>query len=437
MSKNMRMRSDTTILPVNSELWKRTYTTRVPPVGGTYHDYTTVTTDVIDSILPGKTEEMKSMTDWVASDYRNRIKRGEIISSPCSSVITKVEDPLVFVNKESSYWKYAQSMYPDPGDIPLVRLGYKYFGTQPASVFLGRPLTTSYSLALPNCNVNQMIDLAVTDAHARVDTSDAAALVTAGELNETIEFIYDTSKRLLKIYKAIRKLDVSAMRKQISGSELAKRYLEYRYAIRPLVSEIDTYVKALTSTSKSTRQTYRSFVPFSKTTYGSEYLAYTDGTFGKVYAREKVSRTVMVRAGVLCAVDKSKLDRWGFSKPIDALWDLIPFSFIADWFFNIGSTIASFTPELGLEQLTSWYTTTDTVSQVKEITRVSLNPNPHVNRIGYCWNFDISNGYIKRETKTYQRVINPKLSILPTFRLRLDNLKVLDIALIIRSMCIK
>lgn len=436
MTAQMRTRTDNQYNENLTQFMKTVFTTGGPTDVTDYRTYYTKETESV--YHASKTTETvdRYMLDWIVSNYVNRKKQGEIIASPCTKTKASLGGTAASVTQCSSYLRLAETRTVNPPDMPMVRTGTHYCGTRPATLYLGEPFAVNtFSLIPDDCNIEQMEQLAVTRAHARIDTSDAAAIVTAGELKESIDFLVDSGLRLIKIYKAVRTFNLKALAKQLSPTELTSRYLEFRYAIRPLISEIDTYAQAFINTSKSKRYTYRAKEEYSSIKIGPEYLTYQDG-YGYVYAREELIRTVTVLAGVLCSLDVSKLDKWGFTKPIDAAYDLLPLSFIADWFFNIGQTIASFTPEAGIKQLTSWRSTTDKIRRVKRVTRVSMKPDTYASKPGRIWNFNISNAEIYKETENYERVIDPQLSILPTFKLRLDGWKMLDIALILKSITV-
>lgn len=377
------------------------------------------------------------MTDWVTSNYKARVKRGEIINNPCTrEKVTSIVEPVHWL-RERSFLTPVCSMWPDPGDIPNYRKGVRYSGHYPSSIYLGQPLDAStWTLDEPVISTGDMEDLAVTTAYARIDTSDAAALVTAGEIRETVDFIADTARRMVRIYKHARKFKLRALRGEITRSELAKRYLEYRYALRPMVSEIDTYVTALIQTSSPSRQTYRAKEHKAEIALGDTYVTYSSSNYGTIEAVETCCADVVVRAGVLCALDVQNLDRWGFTKPIDAAWDLIPLSFIADWFFNIGHTIASFTPEQGIKELASWCSVTKIVTREKRFVTAKLPTVPVYYDSHVCDTVrnNPSGGSVQLITETYERKINPERAILPTFKLKLDKWKLLDIGLILKQL---
>jgi hypothetical protein len=108
------------------------------------------------------------------------------------------------------------------------------------------------------------------------------------------------------------------------------------------------------------------------------------------------------------------------------MWELTPFSFIADWFFNIGQTISSWTPNPGVKELASWVTTVE--EDFCEITSPAFARTYDV----YTYEDSYSGSGIKmsKKVKTITRTPSPTKSIMPRFKLKLNAFKLLDLAII-------
>lgn len=145
------------------------------------------------------------------------------------------------------------------------------------------------------------------------------------------------------------------------------------------------------------------------------------------------SVTCQVRAGVLVRAEiASKLAIWGLTHPLETVWELVPFSFIADWFFNIGQTLASWTPEVGVLPLSSWSTVTQTSTRSLRISNARItNYNPAI-PVNVWYNArPITMSYT---TISKVRTAAAKRSMLPTYKVRLNSFKLLDLAIIIRKL---
>lgn len=315
-------------------------------------------------------------------------------------------------------------------------------------------------LESPAIDSEDLIDRAVTKAQANVSLNEAYALVMLGESRKTVLSMISITKRLIKILRSIKRLDseyllksakkyeARQLLKQLSGKELADRYMELRYALRPLMYDIAGTAAALTydADKQKARNTFR----------GNEYKVkrveqtdtYSNGNWPGPdigssnnwsrdwTARRRTKHSVDVRAGVLTELEATNsLPVWGLMEPIESAWELIPFSFIVDWFINLGDKICAWTPDFGLKHLASWSMVTDTVVKEFQIMGSSATlptgnsdyaPLEHVNLFG-------KEGYCSETIITRTRTPNPGFSVIPSINLNLDMLKLVDLLIIAKS----
>jgi len=145
---------------------------------------------------------------------------------------------------------------------------------------------------------------------------------------------------------------------------------------------------------------------------------------------------VSVRAGVLTDIlCVNALNLFGLDSLAEAAWDLIPFSFIVDWFVDIGTFIAAWTPEMGLKPLASWYTVITDVTKERNI-------GPWSGRVVKSGSSSYRNQNLTRfyqakkteQTITKSRVPDPRRSNIPTVNINISDAKLLDLALILRQL---
>lgn len=364
----------------------------------------------------------KEIIDVNTPNFHARMKRGEIINNPLSIITTVAsETPR---NITQSFGQY------DDGS----NCGYHYiqYGQRAASAKLGSATDPDSYLAQPDINVESLKSQAVMQAHANIEQSKAMILSTLGEAEETIRFIASTLARLVKIYKAIRRLDVRALKGELSPKELADRYMEYRYAIRPMIFDVSNMLEAIASMKSDSprRQTYRS----RKVESDNNSIGVTDWPTTSNWIQYSYTasthREVIASAGILTDIEiVSNLNIWGLDSIVESAWDLTPFSFIVDWFFNVGTTLAAWTPEAGVKDLASWVTVEDTVTSVKTLVsaRPLGDPDHDYESVSE------SGGSIHLMRKSYTRTPNPSRSIFPSFTLNLNALKLLDLAIILKK----
>jgi hypothetical protein len=146
------------------------------------------------------------------------------------------------------------------------------------------------------------------------------------------------------------------------------------------------------------------------------------------------SRSLSVRAGVLTQSKYvSNASLFGFDSLVDTAWDLLPFSFIIDWFFNVGDTILSWVPDFGIEPLTSWVVIKDTIIQTATVTDLYWWVNPSYD---YDWEHsgDLPLPIATKTTTTYERIPNYERPVIPRWDLNLDPLKILDLGIILKNL---
>lgn len=125
-----------------------------------------------------------------------------------------------------------------------------------------------------------------------------------------------------------------------------RRWLEYTYGIKPLANDLVGVWEALNkSTARPLCQSFR-------TSYrqNSSKVTFYDVSrfFGKV-SNPRVSRVVQEDFRGVCHMvvtyDSESLHRYvgqfGLSNPASLAWELVPFSFVVDWFVDFGSFFAS------------------------------------------------------------------------------------------------
>lgn len=308
--------------------------------------------------------------------------------------------------------------------------------------------------------------LAANRAWANVELSEAMLLASLGELPETFRWmksLYERAINLTKLLRSKTKIFQSApllaknimakdprnLKRLSSGavkggtksatdmvSHFANAWLEYRYAIRPLVFEMKACLTALkTIIQKKTRQTARG--KEIRTEMNTSIVNWTNSapysiTENATY-RRTVRSTLSCRAGVLFQIEDdldALLAVWGIDQPLESAWELVPFSFIVDWFFSIGDTISAWSVNPSLTPLTSWTTYRLNAEEL----RVSLSFDC-IGKNGYVWTSpEVTHG---TSGLTYQRTWRKPSavrSVLPRFDLKLDLAKIIDLGMIGRSL---
>lgn len=335
------------------------------------------------------------MYDEVTRSYTRRSKAGELIFNPMSSF----NESQQFI--PADVWK--QKSHPN-GDV------WKWEAT---GFMWGSPPSYDEFKALPDvaakiawCKAN-----AITKAYAGVGTPDVAVLTELVELKETLSFLASPFKKMVRVTRLVTsKINTWNRRKAaheaalqrylgksqkfrdkhpppkkpefpkfklsgITASDVASAWLAYRYAIMPLIYTWQDVQSLLEKRSKappvrvSARGKVREIVRVNQSTTPAVFSSKTGAT------RESWDTTAEIkitsRAMVLYRPLVSLSDQLGLqlNRVPAALYEGIPLSFVADWFWTGSKYYDALTAECrALEILGA------TVS-----TRVECNAQRHLN----------------------------------------------------------
>ena len=195
------------------------------------------------------------------------------------------------------------------------------------------------------------------------DRNSASAAVTLAEWRQSERMIVTRAGQLLEGLRAVRRGDVRKLNKLYGppqgGRPKAKSganlWLEYHFGWSPLVNDIHSAVKVLASNPPAHKVRGRG---------GAKTLMTV--TSGNQTTGTKTEATVrcFVECGAEVFVSNPNLalaNQMGLTNPLTVAWELVPFSFLVDWFLPVGDFLNSFTDLLGYS-IHYPYTTTKRVA---------------------------------------------------------------------------
>lgn len=177
------------------------------------------------------------------------------------------------------------------------------------------------------------------------------------ESKKTVEQIATAALTLFRAYRYARKgywkavereLGLNGSGKVLYGQFPANRWLEYQYGWKPLMSDIhDAYglIRGDLNVQK--------FLVYGKgSSKRSSNVSNTlrDPSAGITYRRiwdaEQVTFTRLV--GELSSVRWHQAAQVGLINPLSIAWEVVPFSFVVDWFMPVGNVLEALTARAGL-----------------------------------------------------------------------------------------
>lgn len=390
----------------------------------------------------------KIMNDHVVPGFYARMSRGEIISNPMDQVHTV--RPYAFPAMFTLYgrWDKPNSghyIVQDTGEASAYSLGC----SDANGLVLNQPTTT-----WTQASEDSLVASVTAEAWARIAQAPLSAWVTVGEWNETLRLIQDILSKIRGIllvyrYGSVKKARSYYRRKARKGEvqrslkSWAQVWLTARYGIRPLVYDLCNALEALRKYGAKNRIRFHASGTNEWVTTSAASQQMTYRTFWLYQLQTTRTVKVQVRAGVLTEPmfeSAGVLDLIGLGEVIKAAWDLVPYSFVIDWFSNIGNVLVSYAPSGLAMPLTSWAVVTRMDTTERKVLSNSWQQLP-VYAGSYSrtsWSGGYGSPAATNIVKTQYRLIEPHRVATPNLRVRLSVLNAVDLlALATRFMSMK
>lgn len=391
--------------------------------------------------------------DIVTNNFDSLVAKGVIINNAYDNHKTTVSTPGVGIVAEFTKEKYTCTPARWLPSYTTTDVGYR---SQSRVVWTGGLFLEPPDMSAA---LNQAISVAVTEAWANIDSSEISALVSVLEGEKTLKGLLDCSRRLYKFSRNVKRLQLrklSSLFKDLSSREakrawrdikdefslnaLADRYLEVRYGLRPIYYDMVGALKAFFKEVRLQRHTYRGKQVLSSHTSDTTVsnVLYSTNFLAALTLARRCDLETEIRAGVLCEVDYDSLDPWGLQSAAESMWDLMPYSFVIDWFFNVGDTLAAWTPNAGLSPRASWYKVKTSCTRTSILVdarfdAAELAKVVYPNRVKSHSITAFFDGNCFKTTEDTYRVPHADRYTLPTMTLRLNTAKLLDLAALSRN----
>jgi hypothetical protein len=390
------------------------------------------------------------MVDVVTDRFFTRRNRGEIVQNPM--------------------WREAFWMYSEPAI--MTRYGVRPYNGNNIEQSHGIPSESAdealpFLLGLNSTAVvdsfleqyDSLRDVTITKAYANVSESELLSGESLGELGETLHWIRSTMQRAITFLRWLHSPSMDLLtrnkikqsqrkrwkklspdqRREVRRRTMSKKidtssdlWLEARYAIRPIIYEIRGILKALKHIiNKGGRQTARGkYLEHQTSTTTIDCGVPADITWTE---QKQSSHVCTYRAGVLYAIDNdinSFMAITGLDSPVEAVYNLTRFTFILEWFFNIGSLLDSWFINPSLHPLSSWIVEDHSFdTRITIIDGVSHNSD-NATWYGTGW----TPGYFNVGRRLVRRLPVERRPLKPHMRINLDYAKYLDLVTIGRHL---
>jgi hypothetical protein len=193
---------------------------------------------------------------------------------------------------------------------------------------------------------------ALVKARNALKGTDINLGVAFAERSATARLVGDTAIGLARAYRSLRRgevrnamryLGISSKRREPRGNSAPQKWLELQYGWKPLLSDIHGACEVL---SKSPKSDWRVTAKGRATAKDQRSKKFLDPECGTVTAEAVSSCFVRIDAlpqneAIISFVSS------GITNPLLIGWELVPFSFVVDWFLPVGGWLESLDALLG------------------------------------------------------------------------------------------
>lgn len=157
-------------------------------------------------------------------------------------------------------------------------------------------------------------------------------------------FKFTKAAKILNISTPSRVKNLTAKRVKAQGLSVTSLWLEYWMGWAPLIGDVANAVQTMT---KGPLYSERTFSVSARQESGSTSGNRTGATSGSYYHYDVkiVKRTVFSCYGKVRVTNHNAnlATQLGFTNPLLTAWQVLPFSFMVDWFANVGTVLGSLT----------------------------------------------------------------------------------------------
>jgi hypothetical protein len=241
--------------------------------------------------------------------------------------------------------------------IPSTQIFFNEFGLFTLKYSPPAPL----SAHLPQARNKALLRL-IDAAESQMEANLAQDIVQIGK---TVSLIADVAKRTRKSVLSLKKGNFPEAARQLWGADrprygkmgspkhgasTADNWLAMQYGWKPLLQSIEGSIKALSKLNFGSTDIQR-------VTASATFDQQDDSTFpmhttgvpgvGKHSVYQQTKSKFVLRFRVASPL-QAFMAQTGFTNPVNLAWELLPFSFVADWFLPIGPWLETFSSWDGL-----------------------------------------------------------------------------------------
>lgn len=225
------------------------------------------------------------------------------------------------------------------------------------------------------------------------------------ERKQTVRTITDVAERLSKAMLMVKRGRMRDAAKALGAFDkkrppkptrnIANDWLALQYGWLPLLSDVKGSAELLaqhlaTDQRKSVIRVSTRVVTSTKGAYDKTYVS----SYGSSISWQETSHETAARVRLEYVVSSPSLDvlsQTGITDPLLLAWEVIPYSFVVDWFLPVGNFLQCLNYDLGLSFQRGYYSL-----RSKNTWEARLNGNLHISADGYNYRYDSGTAFTSK-----------------------------------------
>lgn len=289
-------------------------------------------------------------SDFVTPGFKKLSAQGQLINKP--------------------KWQSSEQRIPSNGTVVFTRTRQDASFPQ-VHTWVGDYLSVALGPNLPDVSFpdeSSLISQATIKCLSNVSSASSQILVSLAERAKTVDMISNRARQLYNGYRHVRKgnflaaAEVMGIRnkwiKKPRAIQTSGNWLEWRYGWLPLYLDARGAVEAW-KRENHPRFTARGFASSRNDTTSSYTINNLSNGGCQPWGMKVVNNAITnVRAYQLYTIDDGFVtpSAFGLTDPVSVAWELIPFSFVVDWFVDVGTWLEAVKPTPGVVLLENGYT---------------------------------------------------------------------------------
>lgn len=410
-----RDRSDTSV-PLEDQLFDTTEVTGCGKYTYGYYDKTVVDLGVVET-----ESHHRNIKDNLTADYKARQAAGEIMMNDFQRTSTNTLNP-----KGQLQWDYTSYNY--GSDYNVLRTKDQLITDLFPSTYWTLPKYTDFQ-------IDEFRNEALLKLYSEIGNAPMQLLVSAAEFHKSVATIRRCLTAVWRNLKRVHRTRRLLVKGSITAASAASVWLECRYGLRPIFYDVVAAIDAINAVCDGPRKRFNASVSVDDIDDSIASVQYAGQYAAK--ANKHAMAELTVRAGAI--VEPRLLNRVVVNDAFglnlhdipSSVWEVVPYSFIIDWFIQVGDFIAAWTPRADISILGSWVS-------IQQSTSVGLTAYEYqdkrsssvtVNR--YANSVNVAGSISSMETTRYA---NPSIPRFPARTIKVNASKYVDLLAIIYSM---